>query len=273
MNRNLHYFIQQYLKHRPMFLSLIRSQEAELFRKNLPYVRQPTLDFGCGDGFFAQLVFGDNFIDCGLDLESEKNKEALKSKAYKNVIPYDGKIIPFKDNHFHTVISNCVFEHIPNIQLSVTEIFRVLKPGGYLIMSAMTNKWEQYLFGAKIFGAWYRSFMRHRQNHFNLFTEEKWAKIFRTAGFRVKKKNGYLSAKTSFYMDLFHYLSAPSLVSYTLFKRWVLFPHLYSAIRLDKFIMNLITNTNPKNAAALFFVLQKTQKGLTLASTTRATAN
>ncbi len=45
----------------------------------------------------------------------------------------EGGVIPFVDRYFDFVISNQVFEHVENLDLVLTEIARVLKPGGRLL--------------------------------------------------------------------------------------------------------------------------------------------
>lgn len=41
--------------------------------------------------------------------------------------------LPFKSNSFDFILCNHVFEHIPNDQMAMKELFRVLKPGGNMI--------------------------------------------------------------------------------------------------------------------------------------------
>jgi SAM-dependent methyltransferase len=48
---------------------------------------------------------------------------------------YDGKHFPFEAASFDNVFSTEVFEHIFNIDEVIPEIFRVLKPGGSLLIT------------------------------------------------------------------------------------------------------------------------------------------
>lgn len=256
MKKDLNYFIKQYLENRPMFLSIIRSQEAMFFQKFNCYIKGKTLDFGCGDGFFAETVFGKGKIDVGFDLKNSRAPTAEKNKIYKKVVYYESKKIPFPNGHFQTVISNCVLEHIFNLKQSLKEIQRVLKPDGYFLTSVMTNKWESYLFGKKILGNWYVNYMRKKQEHHNVLTIEQWVNVFKQSGFKLIRVNEYMNQKQSQIMDLFHYLSLPSLISYKLVNRWVLFPKGYKYLLIDKFINKLLAVKKIKNGAALFFCLK-----------------
>lgn len=257
--KKIDYFIKKYLENKPMFLAIIRSQEAMLFQKYNKLIKGKILDFGCGEGFFAGLVFGKNRINVGLDLfDNKRIEEVKKEKIYKKIVLYDGNIIPYPDSYFNTIVSNCVLEHIPDIKLSLTEIYRVLKPGGYFLTSVMTDQWEKNLFGSKIFGRKYLDYMRKTQVHHNLFSKEKWQTYFKKAGFRIQSIDGYLYKKSSFYLDLFHYLSIGSLINYKLFNKWILFSVPFLTKIKTQWIKKIITNENNLNkTSALFFVLKK----------------
>lgn len=239
-----------------MFLAIIRVREALLFQKYAYLITKPVFDFGCGDGFFCQTVFGKEKINVGLDLKNSRGKTAEKNQVYKEVIFYDGKKIPFSDNYFQTIISNCVLEHIPNLQPSLKEIKRVLKPNGYFLTTVMTNQWKNYLFGKKIFGDWYVNFMKKKQQHANLLTMKQWNNAFKNAGFKVIKTIGYLNEKNSSFMDLAHYLSLPSLVTYKLFNNWQMLPKLNIFLWKNYIIKNINIRVSPKKSSGLFFILK-----------------
>ncbi len=258
MKINLEYFTRKYLENRPLFMTLIRPQEAMLFFENKNEVRKPILDFGCGDGFFAETIFGKKIINVGLDLINSRAEEAERNKIYKKVIYYDGKTIPYPDCYFNTVISNCVLEHIPNLDVALNEIHRVLKPGGIFMATVMTNQWEKYLFGSKILGKIYIDWLRKKQEHFNLLSNRKWKLKFEKSGFMIKKIEGYVSPKNAFYLDLFHYLSIPSLISYLFGAKWIVEPiKKFNRLFINK--INHINQIDKKSMefSALFFIIKK----------------
>ena len=137
-------------------------------------------------------------------------------------------------------------------------MYRVLKPGGYLLTSVMTDQWENNLFGSKIFGKIYLRYMRKTQIHRNLLPDKQWQIYFKKAGFKIQSIDGYLYKKSSFYLDLFHYLSIGSLISYKLFGKWILFsiPFL-NKIKTQLIKKTIIDENNPDKSSALFFVLKK----------------
>jgi len=259
INKDLIFFIQRYLENRPAFMSIIRAQEAVLFLKNKKYIKSPVLDFGCGDGFFAKTVFnGEKLKIIGLDIKNSRANEAKNLKIYEKVVIYNGRKIPYPPNSFKTVISNCVLEHLDNLTFSLKEIHRILKREGYFLASVMTNRWEDYLFGKKFFGKAYINFMRQKQIHHYLLSVNQWKKVFQNVGFKIVKTQGYLNKDQSKWLDIFHYFSLPSLLSYIFFKKWVIFPDWYKIIKFDQLIENLVKKkSKPNQSAACFYVLQK----------------
>src|SRR5919205_1364726 len=191
MEKDIVYFTEAYLKSRPLFFSFIRPQEAFLFHRNLKLLEGPILDLGCGDGFFAELTFGKQTIDVGLDIPSSLAGIAEQKHIYKKVVAYAGEAIPFSDNSYGSVVSNCVLEHIPDLEGTIQEVHRVLRPGGYFIATVMADKWNDYLFGAKLLGRTYIEFMRRKQVHYNLLSYSEWKRIFEEGGFKVEKGTGY----------------------------------------------------------------------------------
>ena len=251
-------YIRDFIKNRPLFYCFIRPKEAEIFH-NAFLQRHPSLDFGCGDGFFAEKVFGKKEIDVGLDVESSRIQEF--EGVYRKSVVYDGGRIPFKDNHFLEIVSNSVLEHINKIRPVLNEINRVLKPNGVFFCTVMTDKWEDYLLGGKFFGNNYKKLMRRWQKHYNLYSLEKWTKTFEHAGFKVVQIKGYLDKEETVFTELLHFLSFGSLVNYKLFGKWVIFPKFYDFTHLENLVYKLRSkNTSERNSASLFFKLEKVVK-------------
>lgn len=251
---NVESFLKEYLKERPLFLSLIRAKEADLYQKYLPF-KHPVLDVGCGDGFFAKVTFGK--LDVGLDLDDSRIKEARRLGIYKKFVTYDGKHIPFPDKSFSTVVSNCVLEHVEDLSSLLTEIHRVLKPGGLFLTTVMAKPWEDYLFGTKLFGGWYKKWIRKKQVHRNLLSKSAWDTMFGRRGFRIIEAKGYLSPTACALIDVCHYISLPSLISYVLFRKWVIFPKLTSMYPIKWFTSILSEDVEASKSGAVFYVLIK----------------
>lgn len=248
--------LKEYLRHRPLFLAVLRGKEAHLYKEYLP-LKRPVLDYGCGDGFFAKVTF-DKPIDIALDVEDSRIDEVKKEGVYVKMVKYDGKKIPFKDNHFATVVSNSVLEHVDGLNGALKEIYRVLRSKGKFLTTVMAAPWEDYLFGAKIFGKSYKDYMRKKQVHINLLSKNEWDESFKKAGFKVNKTVGHLDEQSSRFIDILHYFSIPSLISYKLTGKWVMFPRLADFIYPRKFFMEYTCrNVSPDASGALFYELEK----------------
>ncbi|MCS5421156.1 MULTISPECIES: methyltransferase domain-containing protein [Psychrilyobacter] len=100
------------------------------------------LDFGCGAGIdliFASKLVGDQGRVVGLDLipemlgRAKKNIDKLNLKNTSLVLSKDDNLI-FPDATFDTIISNSVFNLVPNKEFLFKELYRVLKPKGKLMV-------------------------------------------------------------------------------------------------------------------------------------------
>lgn len=249
-------YIRIYAKGRPIFLSVLRGKEVALYQQFSP-LKHPVLDVGCGDGFFAQTTFGKGTIDVGLDMGDSRIGEANVSGAYKKLVTYDGYTIPFPDESFQTVVINSVLEHVDDVSRVMSEVRRVLRPGGVCITTVMAAPWERYLFGTKLFGDGYRRWMKRKQVHKNLLSAAAWQATWKKAKLTPITTIPYLSRRAGNLLDILHYVSVPSLLSYMLFKTWVLWPHIVSWYPLRYFARCMDEPVSVTEAGALFFVLKR----------------
>ena len=101
------------------------------------------LDIGCGSGvdtLLAAMMTGPTGEAVGVDLTAEMLERAevnlaltdLKNVTFKKA---SGEKLPFEDNRFDVVISNGVINLIPDKAATLKEAWRVLKPGGRLMVA------------------------------------------------------------------------------------------------------------------------------------------
>ncbi len=80
------------------------------------------LDFGCGAKPYRTLFDVEEYV--GLDMENPGHPHLTEDVD----VFYDGKNIPFPNNHFSAVLSSEVLEHVFEPDHILSEINRVLKP-------------------------------------------------------------------------------------------------------------------------------------------------
>src|SRR5215204_5868356 len=99
--------------------ALLRSVECK-FMSRVELVH-PVLDIGCGDGHFASIAY-DEPIDVGLDPMERDLREAASRRpdVYKALVRGSATSLPFGDGSFATVVSNCVIEHIPDVNRTLS---------------------------------------------------------------------------------------------------------------------------------------------------------
>lgn len=107
----------------------------------LPHLKpgMRALDFGCGPGTIsvglADAVHPGELH--GIDMEAsqiELARAAAESGGHSNATFHVGNVLelPFDDNFFDVAHCHAVLMHIPDTQAALTEVKRVLKPGGVL---------------------------------------------------------------------------------------------------------------------------------------------
>ena len=91
------------------------------------------LDLGSGTGAaFAQLV---NYETTALD----PDKKMLELNIFENKVLGTAENLPFDDNSFDNVFCSFVWRNISDTNKALSEIYRVVKPGGKFVLLDMTR--------------------------------------------------------------------------------------------------------------------------------------
>ena len=99
-------------------------------------IQGKTLDIGCGSKPYEKCFLSSEYI--GLEIHNTINLNIKKVDVF-----YDGKKIPFEDNHFDSVVCFQVLEHVFEPDEFLSEIFRVLKPNGKLLLT-VPFVWDEH---------------------------------------------------------------------------------------------------------------------------------
>jgi len=96
------------------------------------------LDIGAKDGVISsQLKKSFNCNSIAIDIEFQHDN----AKCLCSFLRADGRQLPLKKNSIDAVISNMVFEHIPDEGIMIQEISRVLQPEGLFIAIFPNRVW------------------------------------------------------------------------------------------------------------------------------------
>jgi ubiquinone/menaquinone biosynthesis C-methylase UbiE len=103
------------------------------------------LDIGCGNGLYlAELERRAHEGElCGMDL-SAGMLDAARSRSQAALVVGDAQALPFAGRAFDRVLAMHMLYHVPDRDLAVSEIVRVLRPGGTaLVLTNSTRHLEE----------------------------------------------------------------------------------------------------------------------------------
>lgn len=123
---------------------------------------ETVLDLGAGGGidvFLAANKVGPKGFVIGVDMTREmidRANELARKSGYKNVEFRLGEIegLPIEDNSIDLIISNCVINLSPDKLKTYKEAYRVLKPGGRILISDLVTEGKLPEEIIKSFEAW-----------------------------------------------------------------------------------------------------------------------
>jgi len=114
-------------------------------RAGWPYPH--ALELGCGTGFFLLNLMQGVVIERGSvsDISPGMVAAALRN-AESLRLPVDGRVadaehIPYDDDSFDLVVGHAFLHHLPDVERSLRETLRVLRPGGRFVFAGEPTKW------------------------------------------------------------------------------------------------------------------------------------
>lgn len=99
------------------------------------------LDVGCGAGATVEhLLSRYGFAACGVDSSPTLIAEGLGRNPALTLSVATAEALPFADNSQDGILCECVLSLLENPHTALVELQRVLRSGGYLILSDMYNR-------------------------------------------------------------------------------------------------------------------------------------
>ncbi len=110
----------------------------------IPYIKGRVLDIACGTGYGCHMVAKDRKREVheiiGVDVDPETILYANREYNHQKVTYIQGDALdpelPEKLGLFDTILSFETIEHVQDDQLFMDNLYRILKPGGRLILSS-----------------------------------------------------------------------------------------------------------------------------------------
>lgn len=137
------------------------------------YLKGDILEVGCGIGNFTKLL-----SDYGKVSAIDINRNYIKKIKLKNSAVGFGDIEKgkyfFKNKQFASIVCLNVLEHIEDDNKSLKNIFKLLKPGGHLILLVPYSR--------RLYGETDKAIF-----HFRRYEKAEVAKKIKSAGFKIKK--------------------------------------------------------------------------------------
>jgi SAM-dependent methyltransferase len=190
-NDYLRFFLDYYY---PIhFFALYRAHEMYNIEPFINVLAHPILDLGCGDGVIAQQLFKEK-LEYGIDLDLCALDKAKKVKAYSHTIFASAHSIPLQGNSLGGIFSNCVLEHIPDMESVIKEISRTLKPQAYFVGTCLGPEYYSLNPAFTMLG---RPLLKHLKymminqenklhNHVSVFRMEQYKKMFEDNGMALR---------------------------------------------------------------------------------------
>src|SRR5947207_4028597 len=129
---------QETYRHNESYAEFLAGWDAAFYSKYADTLRPAksgrTLDVGCGVGQVVARLTEAGYEAYGVDI-SEPNIERARKFSNRCQV-YDGKELPFPDQHFASVGALNVLEHVEKPEDFIGELVRVTQIGGRIVLSS-----------------------------------------------------------------------------------------------------------------------------------------
>jgi 2-polyprenyl-6-hydroxyphenyl methylase/3-demethylubiquinone-9 3-methyltransferase len=140
------------------------------------------LDIGCGGGLLAEEFTKLGAKVVGIDISHEAIKKAKEHANQNNLdIKYvagEAERLPFSDK-FDIVVCADVFEHVNNLDRCISELARILKPGGLLFYDTINKTLLSWFSVIVVNNLMLRIQLKKIGVNINKFSVHEWGKLIK----------------------------------------------------------------------------------------------
>ena len=181
---------------REKFLSLQTDHRESRLRKAAAMIlSEPAgrlLDIGCGNGSFSAGFLGAGFKVTGIDMTGEQIVTARARGLDARVHDLSSGPLPFPDGSFEVAFAGEVIEHIVDTTAFLSEVRRVLTPGGCVVLTtpnlaSAENRMRLFL---GFYPIWTEFRLEGGQGHVRSYTLKTLVRHLRETGFTVERVKG-----------------------------------------------------------------------------------
>lgn len=145
------------------------------------------LDLGCGTGNYTLELYKRGFQVVGVDISRRMLKIAQKKLPNVKFIKANAYSLPFEDNTFDLVLSVTMLEFIHEPEKVLSEVYRVLKPGGEAVIGTMNGKSMWF-----IFKRMKSLFVETAYRYARFYTPKELENLMKNAGFKETESRGII---------------------------------------------------------------------------------
>lgn len=172
------------------FGAKVDNLEKKLIRDFLDDVsHREMLELGCGTGHWTSYFAKLGYIITAVDI-SDAMLAIAKTKQIANTrfIKANSVQLPFPNNSFSLIVSITMLEFVDDIELTIQEMFRVLKPHGTLILGCLNDD--------SVLGQTKHQSETFRHSHF--FTRSELNRLLLPYGNPIIKETVFLDSRYQF---------------------------------------------------------------------------
>lgn len=175
----------------------LKRRAGRIIEEANPQPGEKIIDLGCGTGYYLYLLnsLPTTLRLTGFDFDGKALDEArvTLSRGKINFVVGDMHKMPFKNNSFDKAVCSEVLEHLKDDRVALAEIYRILKPGGSLMISVPSQNypflWDpvswilEHIFGTHIKAGFFSGLWN---GHIRLYGLKELKKKTEKAGFKIE---------------------------------------------------------------------------------------